>query len=241
MANLFNTAAALITLKTHNPDDFQKLLKDAIVAQNLPAMASILAAGADPNGRYNGLPLLHFAIIQNNRTDVTRMLLAAGADPNARDVEEGFDPTTRYLAGKSALHEAVLNNKPDHAILCLAAGADPNAKTDAGLTPLHVAASHGCILIVDPLVKEGADPNAKTIAGDTPSHLAASRGEINVVRALIENGAWLDARNNEGQTAGMIADNKGYSDIKASTMPVSAERPACANSISAVRAVLGLK
>ena len=53
-----------------------------------------------------------------------------------------------------------------------------------GRTALHVAASKGCLLLVEHIVREGGSTIAKTAAGHTPIFLAAANGHAHTVRHL---------------------------------------------------------
>ncbi len=70
-----------------------------------------------------------------------------------------------------------------------------DAKSHAGITPLHVAASHGHIEIVKLLLDAGASVNAKSSTNNlfnpnaTPLQLASCYGHADVVQLLLERGA----------------------------------------------------
>jgi ankyrin repeat protein len=56
--------------------------------------------------------------------------------------------------------------------LLLEYGADVNARNDTGSTPLHYAASSGCLSLVKLLLKYGGDPRIKNNEGKTPLDVA---------------------------------------------------------------------
>ena len=56
---------------------------------------------------------------------------------------------------------------------------------DRNRTPIHIAALHGCVGIIEELVARGENPNALSNCRSTPLHLAAQKGHINAVRFLL--------------------------------------------------------
>ena len=130
----------------------------------------------------NGTTPLHFAATWN-MIDVTDVLLRHGADPNAHDYDEGRTP----------LHAAVIWNglEKQHVTFLLLAHAetDPGAEDDLGLTPLHWAAKHDTVNIVEVLLDQGVDPNSRADNGQTPLHLAAFQDDPDVVEVLLDHGA----------------------------------------------------
>ena len=118
---------------------------------------------------------LHLAV-QNNHTEIAKVLLEHGSHVNA------------YTRTKNttALHEAVRKNCVDSATLLLEHGADVNALGWASYeTPLHCAVSTGATAMVDVLLKY----KAKLILCDegSPVHLAAQTGNLALTKALIDH------------------------------------------------------
>lgn len=85
------------------------------------------------------------------------------------------------LAASGHLHRlrALLENDPSQA----------KAKDAKGETPLHHAARHGDVAIIELLLAHGADPNAKTSVGATPLHVARAFGEERAAKVLVAAGA----------------------------------------------------
>ncbi len=77
----------------------------------------------------------------------------------------------------------------------LARAADQN-----GLTPLHIAALNGFVIVVGQLLDKSANPNAANNAGQTPLHAAAMAGHADVVAQLLAKGAKVDCRDHQGNT-----------------------------------------
>ena len=168
-----------------------------------------------PADRATGVRDEAFALIER--------LLAAGANPNARTRE--FPHERRYiviavgsvawvdLTGQTPFLRAAAAGDLRVMRLLLDHGADPNIATDAGTTPLMVAA--GVNWAVDETFDEGPaalleavklahslgnDVNARNSMGIAAIHGAANRGANDVIEYLAANGARLDVADREGRT-----------------------------------------
>ena len=150
-------------------------------------------------------------------------LLDAGANPNARTRE--FPHERRYLVvvvgsvawvdltGQTPFLRAAAAGDLRVMRLLLQHGADPNIATDAGTTPLMVAAGinwavaetfdegPAALLEAVKLARElGNDVNAVNSMGLAAIHGAANRGANDVIEYLAANGARLDLKDREGRT-----------------------------------------
>jgi ankyrin repeat protein len=150
-------------------------------------------------------------------------LLAAGADANARTRE--FPHERRYivaivgsvawvdLTGQTPFLRAAAAGDLRVMRLLLEHGADPNIATDAGTTPLMVAAGvnwavaetydegPAALLEAVKLTHQlGNDVNARNSMGLAAVHGAANRGANDVIEYLAANGARLDIADREGRT-----------------------------------------
>jgi ankyrin repeat protein len=150
-------------------------------------------------------------------------LLDAGANPNARTRE--FPHERRYivsvvgsvawvdLTGQTPFLRAAAAGDLRTMRLLLMHGADPNIATDAGTTPLMVAAGinwavaetfdEGPAALLEAVKLAhslGNDVNARNSMGLTAIHGAANRGANDVIEYLAANGAKLDVADREGRT-----------------------------------------
>jgi ankyrin repeat protein len=150
-------------------------------------------------------------------------LLDAGANPNARTRE--FPHERRYLVavvgsvawvdltGQTPFLRAAAAGDLRVMRLLLEHGADPNLATDAGTTPLMVAAGinwavaetfdEGPAALLEAVRLAhglGNDVNAVNSMGLTAIHGAANRGANEIIEYLAANGARLDVPDREGRT-----------------------------------------
>lgn len=99
---------------------------------DIPAIESLLEAGANPNEQDNaGYTPLHEAALRG-RTQAVLILLQHGADPNAK----GADDDT-------ALHDSTANGHIEVIRHLLQFGADPHATNAKGITPIDIAVDSG--------------------------------------------------------------------------------------------------
>ena len=67
------------------------------------------------------------------------------------------------------------------------------------LTPLHYAARHNSVEVVQLLISHGSDVNAKSDNGWTPLH-GAAHNSVEVVQLLISHGSDVNAKNWRDET-----------------------------------------
>ncbi len=208
-------------------------------SDHLAIASFLLDAGANVNAQdwYGETPLWAAVDLRNlelgpaeKRTGVrdealalVERLLQAGANPNARTRE--FPHERRYtvsivgsvawvdLTGQTPFLRAAAAGDVTVMRLLLEHGADPNIATDAGTTPLMVAAGvnwavaetydegEEALLEAVKLAHElGNDVNAVNSMGLAAIHGAANRGADDVIEYLAANGARLDAPDAQGRT-----------------------------------------
>jgi ankyrin repeat protein len=120
------------------------------------------------------------------RKDVLDFLLQHGADPNA---------ASKNQMRVTPLHSAVAHRDPEIATAMveslLSNGAKVNIAQDGGWTPLHQAAAHGQMEIMELLLGRKADVNAESDDGTTPLRMAHNKGFSEAAEMLQQHGATL--------------------------------------------------
>jgi peptidyl-prolyl cis-trans isomerase A (cyclophilin A) len=120
-------------------------------------------------------------------------------DEESKEAEKSADEKTE--SSDSLLFLAIREGDTLKVRGLLAQGADIKVHSEAGHTPLHMAAEGGFGVIVEMLIKGGADVNAVDNYGETPLHLAARKDRVEAARMLIGAGADVNAEDREGRTA----------------------------------------
>ena len=96
-----------------------------------------------------------------------------------------------------------------------------NVRDYSGWIPLHEAANHGYVEIVEYLLDKGAtinDRGGDDCDGITPLHDAAANGKVDVVRLLVTRGANVHAKDDNVSLNGILIENSGY-ELLQSEMP----------------------
>jgi ankyrin repeat protein len=148
---------------------------DAIIADDVDAVAAALAGGWDGNARSaDGFTPLGLAAFFR-RPAIFDLLL-----PQTRDVNEQAQNPQRV----AALHAATATRDARMVDALLRAGAKPDQPQADGFTPLHVAAAHGDAAIVGVLMLFGADPFVRNAKGDDAVGMARKAGHEWLARRL---------------------------------------------------------
>ncbi len=121
----------------------------------------------------DGFTPLHLAAFFGG-ADGGRLLLDAGADPDA---------VARNAMKVAPIHSAAAGRR-SVALLLVERGADVRVPQRHGWTPLHTAADHGDLELVEALLKAGADPAATNDDGVSPADLAEQKGHDAVAKRI---------------------------------------------------------
>lgn len=186
-----------------------------------------LARSADLGALAEHLTPMGFALVRT-RLDAVCALLEAGDDPNRSLPRIGFYTwEIDALAGGghggwSPLHAACAHgyapDAPAIAAALLAAGADSEATSPLGSQPIHLAAVHGWIPVLETLGENGANLDARTAPVSdavwrlsapseaantermTPAMLAAREGGVDTLRWFLARGAAANVSDSAGST-----------------------------------------
>ena len=172
---IYNGAAASLRLLLERTPEDALGIHEAAATGNARRLKTILGQSrtrvnaANPEG-FTPLGLAGFF----GHLDAAKVLLENGADVNA---------TSPSRFANTALDAAVAGNRTDVVKVLLAAHGNPNVRSEGNATPLHKAAQHGNLAIVEMLVAAGADVNAVRDGGK-PIDDAEKEGHATVVSFL---------------------------------------------------------
>ena len=192
----------------------------AIRANDVAALRSLVAKGADPNiadARGGSTPLMHSAAVGS--LESMTLLLDAKADVNAANaagltalmmsvtdiekvrllVDRGADVNAVTKRGRSALSLAAASDASAPIVrLLLDRGADPKAVDALKVTTLRAAAVGGDTATIEMLVKAGVDMDAADFSGFTPLMSVSFGGNLAAVKLLLAKGANVNAVSSDG-------------------------------------------
>ncbi len=147
-------------------------LADAAGTNDIDAVKTLLASGADVNDALDGVTGLMRAC-RDGHADVVELLLAAGARVDAEGKRAG------------PLHLALEAQRPDIALRLIEAGADLDALDERGNTPLFVAVmKRGTDRCIAAMIERGANPYQRMRHGNWAMKVAHSGSPERV--ALLE-------------------------------------------------------
>ncbi|XP_028966676.1 poly [ADP-ribose] polymerase tankyrase-1 [Galendromus occidentalis] len=115
-----------------------------------------------------------------------------------------------FLNGDSALHCAVsaAANKKKIVEILIRKGAHVNDKNKQMLSPLHIAADHTFLDMIDLLLKNGAKINALDGNGESALHRCGRSGNLSACRTLLALGIDAQLVNSKGETAAQVAKDE---------------------------------
>ncbi|KAJ5161137.1 hypothetical protein N7492_006529 [Penicillium capsulatum] len=167
-------------------------LVDVTVSEDILAVKTLLANGADPNGddkAPDGRPLILAANL--GFTKIVELLLQHGAIHELTD-----------SIGLTALQWASREDRRDTAALLLSYGAEVDQIGSDHLTPLHSAVLSNQCHMAALLLENGANINAAEASfWLTPLMMAARSSFVEVLHLLLAMGADMYTRDVQGQTA----------------------------------------
>lgn len=172
----YEALADVIREKTPTPDLFEAAaLGDTDLLKQQLARDAELANAVALDG-FSVLGLASFF----GRIEAVGTLLTAGADPNT--------PSANDFKVRP-IHSAAANRSAETSLpLCktlLEGGADPNVAQAGGWTPLHQAATHGRMAVVELLLAHGAKVETESDDNRTAADMAKVKGHSEI-QALLE-------------------------------------------------------
>ncbi|MGI8786132.1 MAG: ankyrin repeat domain-containing protein [Pyrinomonadaceae bacterium] len=184
--------------------EYELPLLKAVSEDNLAEIKSLLAGGADVNGREknSGKITALFIAVENGNIETVKTLLEFGAKINARDEEK-----------QTALMRLDDDAAPELVKLLLSYGAKIKAVDDEDSNVLHHVAVLVKPEVLQILIDEGADIDAQNREGQTPLMIAADYENLESVKALLDAGANVNLRDKTGKTALGIALENEYKEI----------------------------
>ena len=185
--------------------DAQIEFSDAVEHDRLSVLERLVASGVNPNQMVReGDPALVRAIRLGNTDLVEYLLKQPNLDLNmSSDYGEtalmlaafsGNEDLTKTLVEKgasinktigwSALHYAATNGHDEIVSYLLSKGGDVNARTDAGVTPLYMAARGMYRKTVMMLLRAGAYRDLCNVQGQSPADAARKAGDAELADYL---------------------------------------------------------
>lgn len=148
----------------------------AVMRNHVPSIRALARGGADIE-RINagGYRPLVFALSEGHYFAV-EALIESGASVASRNGKEGLTPlmiAATLMPPAERVTRVARGPQPiELAALMIARGADPNDATEAGITPLMIAAGHDNASMIALLLRSGADPARRSKTGETALEIA---------------------------------------------------------------------
>ena len=190
----------------------------AAVAENdADRIAALPAASANVKNKHG-----ETAAAIAERKDMTEVLVRLREADETSGPAHDLDPEVLVRL----LSRALKRDSPD-TVLRLLEGVDVE---ELGFSPLHEAAGHGSVHMIEALLDAGLDPNGGTTK---PLHVAARYESLEAAVLLIERGAKVDAKDDIGWTPLHYALLKGMDRPAFRTAKMLLEHGADANAATA--------
>ena len=118
--------------------------------------------------------------------------------------------------GLSLVHYAAAHDAIDVFESLLARGFSAGLANLDNVTPLHVAAANGSLMVIERLSQlPDTSIDTRNIDGHTALHLAANHGQTGAARLLLQNGASTGLVNAQGEKAIHLAAKSGHEELVA--------------------------
>ena len=175
-------------------------LHEAALQRNPMIVEALLDAGADPNAAFGDGETVLMTAARTGDAEVVRLLLDHGGDPSATEgwhgqtaimwaAQEGHAATVKLLIDAGA-DVNLASTAHDWVKIDYSAGNVPKTRDLGGLRPLHFAARHGSVGVIDDLLTAGAEIDATEPMYElTPLQTAIVNGHYAFAAKLIERGA----------------------------------------------------
>jgi len=124
--------------------------------------------------------------------------------------DAGANPCITDGNGQNAMHWAAETGNIEIVQLLLGNKQLLDSKTNAGYTPLMLAAQRSHLKVCEMLLQAGANPLAADVYGCNVMHQAASDGKTDIVHLLSAHRQLLDSKAIYGQTPLMLAAQEGH-------------------------------
>jgi ankyrin repeat protein len=204
-------------------DRFRDELLSAAACGDCVEVASLLAAGADPDSKIDDDDCALAQAAWHGHLEIARLLVAAGANLEAKDsngvtplmyaAQEAHTFVVAFLLESGAKVDA-RNNQLETALLfarrsenslitaeTLKSFNDPAYRADATTVAKLAALDEALPEVVRLLLAAGADVNVTDVYGYTPLINFTMNGHVEIVRLLLEAGADVQAETVDGDTA----------------------------------------
>ncbi|KAK3941300.1 hypothetical protein QBC46DRAFT_448750 [Diplogelasinospora grovesii] len=204
---------------------------DCVAIKAIIDQRRVVVTLTEDKGLSNLVTVALFLAVENQHTDVLKILIGHGVDINSRDFEDrtplhravvqGCVKTVKLLLEHGADLEAtdgwrdtpwLLAARSSNNAICQILrdkGADVN-KLSHGENPINSAARNGNLDDVKFLLNQGVNPSIRDNISLTPLHWAAKCGHVECVRLLLDAKADVNAANSRDQTPLHLAAENGH-------------------------------
>ncbi|XP_004247547.1 protein VAPYRIN-LIKE [Solanum lycopersicum] len=201
--NLLDVSLLLpMALSSCHNCQLDSLLKSAAKNGNSHCISALIEAGADVNRRDSDGESVMSLAVKYGDVDSVHVLIESGFT-----IDNSVDRFLHYAAATDCVDLME--------ILCLGyADIDLNSIDSQGRTPLHIAAIHGHVEVIQFLVSVGSDTDRLDAQGWTPLHFAATQGYVEAVGVLLNHSNFAKyVVTKQGKTAYELAIDKGHSKL----------------------------